>query len=43
MVPKLEACLTAVDSKGVAQIVDGRSSHVLLESLSGEAGGTRIG
>lgn len=43
MVPKLEACLTAVDSKGVAQIVDGRSSHALLESLSGEAVGTRIG
>jgi acetylglutamate kinase len=43
MVPKLEACLTAVESEGVAQIVDGRSSHALLECVSGEAVGTRIG
>ena len=43
MVPKLEACLTAVESESVAQIVDGRSSHALLGSLSGEVVGTRIG
>ncbi len=42
MVPKLEACLTAVEGESVAQILDGRSSHALLEILSGEAIGTRV-
>ena len=42
MVPKLEACLTAVEGESVAQILDGRSSHALLETLSGEAIGTRV-
>ena len=43
MVPKLEACLTALERKGVAQILDGRKPHALLDSLSGKAMGTRVG
>jgi len=43
MVPKLEACLTALQRKGVAQIMDGRKPHALLETLSGKTLGTRVG
>ena len=43
MVPKLEACITALDGGGVAQIVDGRRAHALVDLLSGEAMGTRVG
>ena len=43
MVPKLEACLTALERKGVAQILDGRKSHALLQTLSGKTLGTRVG
>lgn len=43
MVPKLEACLTALQSGGMAQIVDGRRPLALLETLSGKKLGTRIG
>ncbi|MCH8205699.1 MAG: acetylglutamate kinase [Chloroflexi bacterium] len=43
MVPKLEACLTALEQKSVAQILDGRKSHALLDSLSGKTMGTRVG
>ena len=43
MVPKLEACLTALERDSVAQIVDGRKSHALLDSLSGKTMGTRVG
>jgi acetylglutamate kinase len=43
MVPKLEACITALDGGGVAQIVDGRRAHALVDLLSGEVMGTRVG
>ena len=43
MVPKLEACLTALERNGVAQILDGRKPHALLDTLSGKAMGTRVG
>ena len=43
MVPKLEACITALDGGGIAQIVDGRRAHALVDLLSGEVMGTRVG
>jgi len=43
MIPKLEGCLTALDRGGVAQIVDGRRAHALMDLLSGEVMGTRVG
>jgi len=43
MVPKLEGCLTALDRGGVAQIVDGRRSHALMDLLMGKLMGTRVG
>ncbi|MCH8062982.1 MAG: acetylglutamate kinase [Chloroflexi bacterium] len=43
MVPKLEACLTALQSVSMAQIVDGRRPLALVETLSGKRLGTRIG
>ena len=43
MVPKLEACLTALKEGGVAQIVDGREPRALLDTLSGKPLGTRVG
>ena len=43
MVPKLEACLTALKHVEYAQIVDGRKPRALLDSLSGESIGTRVG
>ena len=43
MVPKLEACLTALKKGGIAQIIDGRSPGALREVLAGKMLGTRIG
>lgn len=44
MVPKLEACLTALkEGGGVAQIVDGRNPRALVDTLLGKALGTRVG
>ena len=43
MIPKLEACLTALQSGGVSHIIDGRSPSALLDVISGETLGTRIG
>lgn len=43
MIPKLEACLTALKAGGVAQIIDGRKPLALMETVSGKALGTRIG
>ena len=42
MIPKLEACVRALESSPVADIVDGREPGVLLKCLEGEGGGTRI-
>lgn len=43
MVPKLEACVNALDRIDHAQIIDGRRAGALLESLSGSPDGTRVG
>ena len=52
MIPKLEACLTALSTVANAHIVDGRRPHVLLDSLpragsgkcdAGRPLGTRVG
>lgn len=43
MVPKLEACVTALREGGMAQIVDGRSPGALRDVLAGKPLGTRIG
>ncbi|MFC1994700.1 acetylglutamate kinase [Chloroflexota bacterium] len=40
MIPKVEACLTAVGSVGSAVIVDGRQPDALLTALRGEVEGT---
>ena len=43
MIPKLEACLTALQSGSTTQIVDGRKPLALVEALSDKRLGTRIG
>lgn len=43
MIPKLEACLTALRSGGVSHIIDGRNASALADVISGETLGTRIG
>ena len=43
MVPKVEACLHALEKVGVAQILDGRKSRALLDFVEGRPLGTRIG
>ena len=45
MIPKIEACLTALGSGSAARIVDGRRPHALLNALGDAAGspGTRVG
>jgi len=42
MVPKVEACLRALEKVGVAQILDGRRSQALLDFVEGRPSGTRI-
>jgi acetylglutamate kinase len=43
MIPKLEACLRALDRVPLAHIVDGRTRHALLLELFTEAGiGTMV-
>ncbi len=43
MIPKLEACLTALRAGGVSHIVDGRKPSALMDAVSGETLGTRVG
>ena len=43
MIPKLEACLTALHSGGVSHIIDGRKPSALIDVVSGATLGTRIG
>ncbi|MBI4234271.1 MAG: acetylglutamate kinase [Chloroflexi bacterium] len=43
MIPKVEACLKALPLVGVAQIVDGRRPHALLECMDGRTLGTQVG
>ena len=40
MIPKLEACIKALERVSVARIVDGRSPHALLEAIGDRGGGT---
>jgi acetylglutamate kinase len=42
MIPKLEACLTALATVPVAQIIDGWSPHALVEAITGKGSGTTI-
>ncbi len=42
MIPKLAACLRALESSPVADIVDGREPGALLSCLQGQSGGTHI-
>ena len=43
MLPKIDACLTALERVGSAHIVDGRRPHALRDILAGEQMGTRVG
>ena len=43
MIPKLEACLAALQAGGVSHIIDGRKPSALMDAVSGETLGTRIG
>ena len=43
MIPKLEACLTALRGDCIARIVDGRRSGALLDAVSDKPQGTRVG
>ncbi len=42
MIPKLNACLRALDCTSVACIIDGRKPHALIEELEGQGSGTKI-
>jgi acetylglutamate kinase len=42
MIPKVEACLRAREIGSSAQIIDGRSPHVLLAAIQDQAPGTKI-
>ena len=43
MIPKIEACVRALQSGGQSHIIDGRMPGALLQSIEGERLGTRIG
>ena len=43
MIPKLEACVTALKAGGIAQIIDGRKPLALKDSVAGKTFGTRVG
>lgn len=43
MLPKIGACLTALNEVGTTHIVDGRKAHTLRDTLEGKALGTRVG
>jgi acetylglutamate kinase len=42
MIPKVNACLQALNAGSVARIIDGRKSHALLQEIDGGEGGTTI-
>ncbi len=42
MIPKLEACIKALERIAVARIVDGRQPKALLHALEGPGNGTRV-
>jgi len=43
MIPKIEACLRALERGAVSQIIDGRRPGALSDSMNGKPIGTRIG
>ena len=43
MVPKVEACLLALEKVKVAQIVNGSRERALMDFVEGRSPGTRIG
>jgi acetylglutamate kinase len=42
MIPKVKACVRALGGAAMAQIVDGREPHALLNAVKGEEIGTII-
>lgn len=42
MIPKVNACLRALNAGSIARIIDGRKSHALLKEFEGQDGGTTI-
>jgi acetylglutamate kinase len=42
MIPKINACLRALQAGVVARIIDGTQSHALLKELQSPEGGTTI-
>jgi acetylglutamate kinase len=42
MIPKINACLKALNKGSIARIIDGRKPHALLKEFDGEGGGTTI-
>ena len=43
MLPKIEACISALDGGAISQIIDGRKPGALIDAISGNKLGTRIG
>jgi acetylglutamate kinase len=43
MVPKIEACISALDGGAISQIIDGRLPNALNQVVNGQIHGTRIG
>lgn len=42
MIPKLNACLVALNAGAIARIIDGRKPHALMKEFEGHGGGTTI-
>jgi len=42
MIPKVNACLKAIQAGVVARIIDGRPSHALINELTTSPGGTTV-
>jgi len=42
MIPKVEACLCALSTVPLTQIVDGRERHALIDAIAGKGSGTTI-
>jgi acetylglutamate kinase len=42
MIPKVEACLCALSTVPITQIVDGREGHALIDAIAGKGSGTTI-
>ena len=42
MIPKLDACIRAIETSNYAEIIDGRQPEALLNCVNGQSDGTRI-